>query len=101
MALRRDILPPSSGSKRNLLFKSSCWLLVFFSFFDPEDGGSMFLLNVGELTPHYMALHPRRTLHSHRRGKDRFYEEEVENYLSLRGMKLVGSLCLVLGTSCT
>jgi hypothetical protein len=28
--------------------------------FSPEDGGSMFLQNIGKLLPDYMALHPRR-----------------------------------------
>jgi hypothetical protein len=28
--------------------------------FDPEDGSSKFLLNVGGLLPDYTALHPRR-----------------------------------------
>jgi hypothetical protein len=29
-------------------------------FFDPEDGGKMFLRNVGWLTTDYTALYPRR-----------------------------------------
>jgi hypothetical protein len=32
-------------------------------FFDPEDGGNIFLLNVSSLTTDYMTLHPR-TLHN-------------------------------------
>jgi hypothetical protein len=28
-------------------------------FFDPEDGGVMFLLNVGRLSKDYMAFYPR------------------------------------------
>jgi hypothetical protein len=28
--------------------------------FNPEDGGCMFLQNIGELLPDYMALHPRQ-----------------------------------------
>jgi hypothetical protein len=29
-------------------------------FFDPEDGGDMFLLNIGSLSIDYTALYPRR-----------------------------------------
>jgi hypothetical protein len=29
-------------------------------FFDPKDGGSMFLQNVGWLSADYMSLHPRK-----------------------------------------
>jgi hypothetical protein len=39
-----------AGGKQNLLGL----------FFDPEDGGEMFLRNVGRLSTDYTALYPRR-----------------------------------------
>jgi hypothetical protein len=73
---RRNISPPSSGSK-NKLSKKPAWkqaastarVLLATSFhagfllglfFDPEDGGDMFLRNVGWLLTDYTALYPRR-----------------------------------------
>jgi hypothetical protein len=44
---QRNILPPSSV----LLTTAPCW-------FDPEDGGSTFLLNIGDLILYYMVLQP-------------------------------------------
>jgi hypothetical protein len=38
------------------LLAGSCWNF----FFDPEDGGDMFLRNVGYISPDYTASHPRR-----------------------------------------
>jgi hypothetical protein len=50
LTFQRKILPPSSGSKNKLSMKLvalpatfSCWFLALL-FFDPEDGGNMFLL---------------------------------------------------------
>jgi hypothetical protein len=37
------------------LLAGSCWI-----FFDPEDGGDMFLRNVGCISTDYTASHPRR-----------------------------------------
>jgi hypothetical protein len=34
--------------------------LLFGFFFDPENGGNMFLQNVGRLLMDYMALYPRK-----------------------------------------
>jgi hypothetical protein len=34
-----------------------CWIGLLF---DTEDGGCMFLCNVGKLLPDYTASHPRR-----------------------------------------
>jgi hypothetical protein len=52
-------MPPFSGSKKNsskqpVRRKRQENLLL-----GPENGGSVFLQNVGELSPDYMALHPR------------------------------------------
>jgi hypothetical protein len=35
-----------------------CLLLVLY--FDPEDGGGIFLRNIGSLSKHYVHLYPRR-----------------------------------------
>jgi hypothetical protein len=41
--------------------KPPAYLLVLAEiFFDPEDGGDMFLRNVGCISTDYTALHPRR-----------------------------------------
>jgi hypothetical protein len=59
-AFRRNMSPPSSGSKNKPSKNSGCYLLQagFFLglFFDPEDGGYMFLLNVGCLSTDFTAL---------------------------------------------
>jgi hypothetical protein len=58
---------PNPGSPYILVFRltrhSTCHLLArWFAglFFDPEDGGAMFLRNVGCYTTDYMASYPRR-----------------------------------------
>jgi hypothetical protein len=55
----RNILPPSSEQT-----SSTCYLLhagfLLGLFFDPKDGGNMFLRNVGRLSMDYTALYPRR-----------------------------------------
>jgi hypothetical protein len=46
-----------------LLFqKTACFQadLLLVLFFDPDDGGDMFLRNVGRLLTYYTALYPRR-----------------------------------------
>jgi hypothetical protein len=55
-----DIMPcsPLAG-----LHPLSCFVLVSFllgSHFNPEDGGDMYLQNVGWLSTNYMAIYPRR-----------------------------------------
>jgi hypothetical protein len=53
----------------------SSWLLLFF---DPEDGGNIFLQNFGIFSTGYMALYPRRqnssmqTLDGNRERKRKF-----------------------------
>jgi hypothetical protein len=42
----------------SLLPASACFLLDLF--FDPEDGGEMFLQNIGWLSMDYTALYPKR-----------------------------------------
>jgi hypothetical protein len=60
--LKADHSPPSS-----LLYAS--FLLNLF--FDPADGGDMFLRNIGWLSTDYTALYPRR--YNHRYDNLRFY----------------------------
>jgi hypothetical protein len=63
----RNMAPPSSTSKNKheSSMKSGGFLLGLF--FDPEDGGGMFLRNVGWLSTDYTALCPRgRTFHNDR-----------------------------------
>jgi hypothetical protein len=48
-----------------LQMKSSAWYLLHTGFlrglfFDPEDGGDMYLRNVGGISTGYAALYPRR-----------------------------------------
>jgi hypothetical protein len=64
---RRNISPPFSGSKNELRKNSrplfaTCVHAGFLLdlFFDLEDGGDMFLRNVGLLSRDYTALYPRR-----------------------------------------
>jgi hypothetical protein len=45
----------TADSQREVSRKQNLFGLLF----DPEDGGSMFLIIVGELVPDYTALHPR------------------------------------------
>jgi hypothetical protein len=56
----RSILPPSSGLRvsqpRNQYEAGSKMLGLFF---DPEDGGDIFLQNVGLFALHYTAFYPR------------------------------------------
>jgi hypothetical protein len=37
----------------------ACWFLAELNFFDPEDGGDMFLQNVSRHSTDYTALYPR------------------------------------------
>jgi hypothetical protein len=66
----RNISPPSSwqrinraeksvkaGGKLSHLFHSG---FLFSLFFDPEDGGDMFVRNIGLLSTDYTTLFPRR-----------------------------------------
>jgi hypothetical protein len=51
---QKNLLPPSSGSKSNLSNQQEAggkYLVtyLFFLLFDPEDGGSKFFQNTGEL----------------------------------------------------
>jgi hypothetical protein len=52
------------GAYRRLAVYSACHLLTCWFllkiFFDPEDGGDMFLRNVGCISTDYTASHPRR-----------------------------------------
>jgi hypothetical protein len=62
-AFRRNISPPSSGSKGKPSSVSH-WFSSGFLFgllFDTEDGGYMFVRNVG-LPPAYTALQPQKTV---------------------------------------
>jgi hypothetical protein len=47
----------SKQSRRPTCFHAGILLCLFF---DPEDGGDMFLRNVGRLSTDYTALYPRR-----------------------------------------
>jgi hypothetical protein len=51
---------------------AACWFLAGL-FSDPENGGDMFLRNVGWLSTDYTALYPRRFLHNHRRENLKSY----------------------------
>jgi hypothetical protein len=60
---RRNVIPPGSKCKPSKQgeSKSDFGVVVFFSLsllFDPEEGGSMFFRNVGELLPDYTASEP-------------------------------------------
>jgi hypothetical protein len=57
---RRNILPVWKQVALSLL--ATCFHVGFLLvlFFDPEDGGDMFLRNAGWLSTDYMALYPRR-----------------------------------------
>jgi hypothetical protein len=57
--VRRNLLPPSSGSKCKPSSSVHCL------FFVPEDRGSVFLRNVGELLPDYTSSNPRRCNFQH------------------------------------
>jgi hypothetical protein len=50
--------------KCNFYFRSACYLpdagFLLGVIFDPEDGGDIFLRNIGWLSTDYMALYPRR-----------------------------------------
>jgi hypothetical protein len=51
-------------SVRQIACGSACYLLhtvILLGFFDPEEGGDMFLRNVGSLSTDYTSLH-----HNHR-----------------------------------
>jgi hypothetical protein len=56
--LDRSGLPPSSGSKSNPNEQAESLILLSLPL-NPEDGGSVFVQNVGELLLHYTASHPR------------------------------------------
>jgi hypothetical protein len=63
---RRNMFPPSSGSKKKPT-KKPAWKQVPYRagfllriFFDPEDGDDMFFRNFGRLSTDYTGLHPRR-----------------------------------------
>jgi hypothetical protein len=56
-------ITPCSPVKLNKRLLPCCLLHASFSLgllSDPDDGGDMFLRNVGWLSPHYTALYPRR-----------------------------------------
>jgi hypothetical protein len=64
---RRNVSPPSSGSKNKPSKKPAALLATYYHagfllglLFDPEDGGDTFLRNVASLLTDYMALYPRR-----------------------------------------
>jgi hypothetical protein len=59
-SFRRSVSPPSSGSYK--LRKKPAWKLVASRaglFYDSEDGGDMFLRNIGWLSSGYMVFYPR------------------------------------------
>jgi hypothetical protein len=58
-AFRRNISPPSSGSNKRRLVTCFHTGILLDLFFDLEDGGNMFLRNVGWLSTDYMALYHR------------------------------------------
>jgi hypothetical protein len=67
ITLRRNMSPPSSGSKNKLSKKPAGLLLVIcvhasflLGLFVPEDGGDIFLRNVTSFSTDCMALYPRR-----------------------------------------
>jgi hypothetical protein len=74
LMFRRNMSPPSSGSKNKLSMKparsrqqvpvlpASCFLRLSF---DSEDGGDMFLRNVGWLSTDYKVLYPIRFYFRH------------------------------------
>jgi hypothetical protein len=59
------------------------WFLLFTSLFDPEEGSSTVLLNVGEFLSYYTVSHPRRLYSSYLTGtpffrtfyKTKYYHE--------------------------
>jgi hypothetical protein len=53
--------------------------------FDTEDGGNIFLRNVGRLSTDYTALYSRR--HNHRCEKRKSYIREDESWRRRRGEK--------------
>jgi hypothetical protein len=64
---RKNLLPPSSGSKNKMskkqVWKPATWFYAGFLsglIFDRKDEGDMFLRNVGWLPTVYAALYPRR-----------------------------------------
>jgi hypothetical protein len=65
MTFRRNALPSSSGSEnkpRKQTARRICVIFLLHLFLDPEDGGSMFLGNVGEHLQNYMASYSRKEL---------------------------------------
>jgi hypothetical protein len=58
----RPLSQPTFRRKISIALIASCFHADFFLdlFFYPEDGGDMFLRNVGRLSTDYMALCPRR-----------------------------------------
>jgi hypothetical protein len=54
------MLPPPSGSKPSRAFNLLHAAFLLGLFFSHEDGGDMFLCNVGGFSTGYTALYPRR-----------------------------------------
>jgi hypothetical protein len=54
-----EIIQQEPATKQVASRMLTCWLLLNY-FFDPEDGGNMFLRNVGCNSSDYTASYPRR-----------------------------------------